>query len=69
MSKRKLDEYLQDEIKAAIDDPITIKPTFKNSLDSDEEDDEAKEENYDVMHENDIEGKFHSQIYFVAKSY
>ncbi|XP_031780932.1 CD2 antigen cytoplasmic tail-binding protein 2 homolog isoform X1 [Nasonia vitripennis] len=50
MSKRKLDEFLQEEAE------IPTKPTFKNSLDSDEEDDEAKEENYDVMHENDIEG-------------
>ncbi|XP_011494648.1 PREDICTED: CD2 antigen cytoplasmic tail-binding protein 2 homolog [Ceratosolen solmsi marchali] len=48
MSKRKLDEFL-----GILDGR---KSTFQNSLDSDEEDDEAKEENYDIMHENDIEG-------------
>ena len=47
-SKRKLDEFLEVE--------KNINPAFKNSLDSDEEDDEEKEENYDVMHEDDLEG-------------
>jgi hypothetical protein len=49
MSKRKLEEFLNVANER--------KPAFQNSLDSDEEDDEAKEENYDIMHENDIEGK------------
>ncbi|XP_014204528.1 CD2 antigen cytoplasmic tail-binding protein 2 homolog isoform X1 [Copidosoma floridanum] len=44
MTKRKLEEYIE------------VKATFKHSLDSDEEDDEAKEESYDVLNENDIEG-------------
>ena len=55
MPKRKLEEYL--ELDGGEPIVATAKPTFKNSLDSDEEDDEAKEENHYVMHENDIEGK------------
>lgn len=62
MAKRKLDEFLEvDPV-----DPVLLannaKPAFQNSLDSDEEDDEAKEENYDIMHENDIEGKYYSLL-------
>ncbi|KAL7294359.1 hypothetical protein TKK_0012367 [Trichogramma kaykai] len=47
MSKRKLDEYLETKEK----------PSFKHSLDSDEEDEEEKEEYHNVMSEKDIEGE------------
>lgn len=45
MTKRKLEEFVE------------VKQAFKHSLDSDEEDDEVQEERYDVMNENDIEGR------------
>lgn len=45
MSKRKLDDVIAENVT-----------TIKNSLDSDEEDDEANEDNYNVMNENDFEG-------------
>lgn len=46
MFKRKF-----DELEADLD-----KLPLKNSLDSDEEDDETNEDNYNVMNEDDIEG-------------
>lgn len=55
MSKRKLDEVLSDDWK---DSKPKTEPIIKNSLDSDEEDDEAVEDNYNVMHEDDFEGKY-----------
>lgn len=46
MFKRKFDE---------LDDIVNKAPT-KNSLDSDEEDDETNEETYNIMHEEEFEG-------------
>ena len=46
MLKRKFDEM----------DAATNKAPVKNSLDSDEEDDEKDEDTYNVMHEDDFEG-------------
>lgn len=51
MSKRKFEETLVEEVQP----PIKATP-LKNSLDSDEEDDEAEEENYNVMNEDEFEG-------------
>lgn len=56
MAKRKFDEL--DDLKESITREIDIdnaKPAFKNSLDSDEDDDEVQEERYDVMKESDLE--------------
>ncbi|XP_015609234.1 CD2 antigen cytoplasmic tail-binding protein 2 homolog [Cephus cinctus] len=50
MSKRKLDEVLNDDWK-----PEST-PVIQNSLDSDEEDNEANEDTYNVMNEDDFEG-------------
>ncbi|KOC63830.1 LIN1-like protein [Habropoda laboriosa] len=47
MYKRKFDE---------IEDSNSGKPPIKNSLDSDEEDDDANEDNYNIMSDNEIEG-------------
>lgn len=47
MFKRKFDE---------IDDGSNSKAPIKNSLDSDEEDDDANEDTYNVMSDDDIEG-------------
>lgn len=46
MSKRKFDD---------MEDMLDKQP-FKNSLDSDEDDDEVNEDTYNVMNENDLEG-------------
>lgn len=46
MSKRKFD---------VIEDVLEKQP-FKNSLDSDEDDDEVNEDTYNIMNENDLEG-------------
>ena len=46
MLKRKFDQM----------DAATNKAPVKNSLDSDEEDDEKDEDTYNVMHEDDFEG-------------
>ncbi|XP_048514868.1 CD2 antigen cytoplasmic tail-binding protein 2 homolog isoform X2 [Athalia rosae] len=53
MSKRKLDEVLSEDWK---EPNPKVEPAIKNSLDSDEEDDEANEDNYNVMHEDEFEG-------------
>lgn len=47
MFKRKFDE---------LEDSSNNKPVIKNSLDSDEEDDDANEDNYNVMSDNEFEG-------------
>ncbi|XP_034188512.1 CD2 antigen cytoplasmic tail-binding protein 2 homolog holn1 [Osmia lignaria lignaria] len=47
MFKRKFDQ---------IEDSNINKPIAKNSLDSDEEDDDANEDNYNVMSDNEFEG-------------
>lgn len=49
MSKRKFDDLEADNIKPD-------KQTLKNSLDSDEDDDETNEDTYNVMNEDDFEG-------------
>lgn len=56
MSKRKYDDVLSDE-KTWSSHQATRDSVVKNSLDSEEEDDEANEDNYNIMHEDDIEGK------------
>ncbi|XP_057339948.1 CD2 antigen cytoplasmic tail-binding protein 2 homolog [Microplitis mediator] len=66
MPKRKLEQdsdVLSHEknwsraVASSTNDSINNDKTInKNSLDSDEEDDEANEDNYNVMDENDIEG-------------
>ncbi|KAK0089916.1 hypothetical protein PV325_004668 [Microctonus aethiopoides] len=55
MSKRKYDDVLSDE-KTWSSHQATRDSVVKNSLDSEEEDDEANEDNYNIMHEDDIEG-------------
>ena len=47
MYKRKFDE---------LEDNSVMKVPMKNSLDSDEEDDDANEDNYNIMSDNEIEG-------------
>ncbi|KAL0124742.1 hypothetical protein PUN28_006533 [Cardiocondyla obscurior] len=47
MSKRKFDEIVED---------ISNKQPLKNSLDSDEDDDEVNEDTYNVMNEDEFEG-------------
>lgn len=47
MFKRKFDE---------LEGGGSSKAPVKNSLDSDEEDDDANEDNYNVMSDNEIEG-------------
>lgn len=49
MSKRKFDDI--DDI-----DDILDKQPLKNSLDSDEDDDEINEDAYNIMNENEFEG-------------
>lgn len=49
MLKRKF-----DELEAGTNN----KGPLKNSLDSDEEDDETNEDNYNVMNEDDFEGRY-----------
>lgn len=46
MSKRKFDDM----------EDMANKQPFKNSLDSDEDDDEVNEDTYNIMNENDLEG-------------
>lgn len=46
MSKRKFDDI----------EDILDKQPLKNSLDSDEDDDEINEDAYNIMNENDFEG-------------
>ena len=53
MPKRKFQEESDIESGTDVETPGIA---FKNSLDSDEDDDEAEEESYNVMHENDFEG-------------
>ncbi|XP_046745302.1 CD2 antigen cytoplasmic tail-binding protein 2 homolog [Diprion similis] len=53
MSKRKLEDVLSEDWK---DSRAKTEPTVKNSLDSDEEDEEANEDTYNVMNEDDFEG-------------
>lgn len=55
MSKRKFDDM--EDIPDGLD-----KQPFKNSLDSDEDDDEVNEDTYNVMNENDLEGIWMSNI-------
>ncbi|XP_034936831.1 CD2 antigen cytoplasmic tail-binding protein 2 homolog [Chelonus insularis] len=58
MPKRKFEDILTEE-KVWSEAPINKSTSMdkkKNSLDSDEEDDDANEANYNVMHENDFEG-------------
>lgn len=47
MSKRKFVDAMED---------IANKQPLKNSLDSDEDDDEVNEDTYNVMNEDDLEG-------------
>lgn len=53
MSKRKLDEYLEDKTNWK---PQRKADLVQNSLDSDEEDAEVNEDRYNVMNEEDFEG-------------
>lgn len=53
MPKRKFEELFDDNEPGA----GVAGVSFKNSLDSDEEDDEVNDEAYNVMDENDIEGQ------------
>lgn len=46
MSKRKFDDI----------EDVSNKQPLKNSLDSDEDDDEINEDAYNIMNENDFEG-------------
>lgn len=46
MSKRKFDDM----------EGISSKQPLKNSLDSDEDDDEVNEDTYNIMNENEFEG-------------
>lgn len=48
MSKRKLDEFIPPQIDV---------DNKKHSMDSSDEDEDEKEEKYNIMHENDLEGK------------
>lgn len=60
MPKRKFDDVLRDAknlSKAATSAPPA---PVKNSLDSDEEDDDINEDHYNVLEEDDIEGKLPS---------
>ncbi|XP_012270584.1 CD2 antigen cytoplasmic tail-binding protein 2 homolog [Orussus abietinus] len=50
MSKRKFNEI------STADWPVEQKPALKNSLDSDEDDDEVTEDTYNVMNEDEFEG-------------
>lgn len=54
MSKRKLDEFI----------PPTDFDNKKHSMDSSDEDDEEKEVKYNIMHENDLEGKIFHKLKF-----
>lgn len=47
MYKRKFDELEDNNIN---------KPPLKNSLDSDEEDDEVNDDNYNIMSDDEFEG-------------
>ncbi|KAF7998017.1 hypothetical protein HCN44_009415 [Aphidius gifuensis] len=53
MSKRKYDDVLTDEKNWS---EVTKPDAFKHSLDSDEDDDEAVNENYNILDEQEIEG-------------
>lgn len=67
MSKRTFDEMSSAELlerDLAGDRPAQAAPAIiKNSLDSDEEDD-GDEKNYDILADDDIEGKFSSLHYY-----
>lgn len=62
MSKRKLDDMIQD-----VFDEQSEKQPLKNSLDSDEDDDETNEDAYNVMNEDEFEG-FYTYVYIYNAS-
>lgn len=58
MSQIKFHSYIENMSKRKFDDmeDMANKQPFKNSLDSDEDDDEVNEDTYNIMNENDLEG-------------
>lgn len=56
--RKKLIIYAETMLKRKFDDieDVSDKQPLKNSLDSDEDDDEINEDAYNIMNEDDIEG-------------